>query len=129
MGGSLPPAHDGGTLVAVFPPVGARHKHRLALGTGPHLSSVEQSGAQPLIRWQNSGAEPLADEGIVNALNAGTGGKMQSTQVVKIIWVQGFKLIYTSYLAHRYHACRDKQERRKPSKGFPKEESFCSKSG
>ena len=43
-----------------------------ALGTGPRLSSVEQSGAQPLVRWQDGGAEPLADQGIADTLDADT---------------------------------------------------------
>ena len=71
-GGFLPPAHNGGALITIFPPVGARHEHCPALGTGPRPLPVEQGGAQALIRWQNGGAEPLADKGVVDALNTDT---------------------------------------------------------
>jgi len=66
----LSPAHDGGALVTVFPPIGARHEHRSALGAGPCPPTVEQGGAQPLVRWQDGGAEPLADEATADTLDA-----------------------------------------------------------
>ena len=71
-GGFLFPAHNSSALVTILSPVGARHEHRPALGAGPRLSSVEQSGAQPLVRWQDGGAEPLADQGIADTLDADT---------------------------------------------------------
>ena len=70
--GFLLSAHDGGALVAVFPPVGSRHEHRPALGTGPRLPLVEQGGAQLLVCWQDGGAKPFTVEGICNTLWADT---------------------------------------------------------
>ena len=69
--GFLPPAYNGGALVAVFPPVGARREHRPTLGAGPR-PPMEQGGAQPLVRWQDGGAEPFAVEGICDTLWADT---------------------------------------------------------
>ena len=71
-GSFLSPAHIGGALVTVFAPIGARHEHRPALGTGPRLSSVEQGGTQPLVCWQDGGAEPFTDQGIGDTLDADT---------------------------------------------------------
>ncbi len=68
--GFLPPAHDGGALVAVFPPIGARHEHRSALGTGPRPPLVEQGGAQPLVVRQDGSAEPFAYKRKTDALDA-----------------------------------------------------------
>ena len=71
-GGFLPPAHIGSALATVFASVGARHEHRPALGTGPRPSSVEQGGTQPLICWQDGGAEPLTNKGIADTLDTDT---------------------------------------------------------
>ena len=71
-GGFLLPAHNGSALVTVFASVRARHKHRPTLGAGPRPSSVEQGGTQPLVCWQDGGAEPFADQGIADTLDADT---------------------------------------------------------
>ena len=52
-GGFLPTAHDGGALVTILPPVGARCEHRPALGAGPRPTPVEQGGAQAFVQWQH----------------------------------------------------------------------------
>ena len=71
-GGFLLPAHNGSALVTVFASVRARHKHRPTLGAGPRPSSVEQGGTQPLVCWQDGGAEPFTDQGIGDTLDADT---------------------------------------------------------
>ncbi len=71
-GGFLPPVHNGGALVTILPTVGARHEYRPALGAGPRLSTVEQSGTQPLVCWQDGGAEPLTNKGIADTLDTDT---------------------------------------------------------
>ena len=71
-GGFLLPAHNGSALVTVFASVRTRHKHRPTLGAGPRPSSMEQSGTQPLVCWQDGGAEPFTDQGTGDTLNADT---------------------------------------------------------
>ena len=71
-GGFLPPAYIGSALATVFASVGVRHKHRSTLGTGSRLSSVEQGGTQPLVCWQDGGAEPFTDQGIGDTLDTDT---------------------------------------------------------
>ena len=71
-GGFLLPAHNGSALVTVFASVRARHKHRPTLGAGPRPSSVEQGGPQPLVCWQDGGAEPLTNKGIADTLDTDT---------------------------------------------------------
>ena len=85
--GFLLSAYNGGALVAVFPPGGARHKHRPTLGTGPRLSPAEQGSTQPLVHWQNGGAEPFAVEGICDTLQTNTFFTIVQQEAVAVIIV------------------------------------------
>ena len=91
-GSFLSPAHIGGALVTVFAPIGARHEHRPALGTGPRPSSVEQCGTQPLVCWQDGGAEPFADQGIADTLDTDTRfpAVIKSKAIAAVIIAAGF---------------------------------------
>lgn len=64
---------DGSTAVrAVFRPIGAREKQTAAHSTPLCSQPVIQGGFQLPVHWQHRNTEPLAQQGIGNALNTDT---------------------------------------------------------
>ena len=99
-GGFLFPAHNSSALVTILSTVGARHEHRPALGAESRPSAIEQGSAQPLICWQDGGAEPFTDRGIADTLDADTRlptvVKSEAVTAVIIAAVMHLSLIHIS---------------------------------
>ena len=70
--GGVFPLHGDGTFRAVFGAVGAGEKEFAAHATFLPVQPVEQGGLQLLIQRQHRNSEPLAEQGVGNALNADT---------------------------------------------------------
>ena len=65
----LPAVNDGGTGLAVFRPVGTGKKG-LTAGNAPFVFlPIKQSSRQGIIQGQDSGTEPVAQQGVGNALH------------------------------------------------------------
>ena len=68
----LCPLHANGAVGTVFRPVRFRQIVATAEDAFFSICPVEQGSAQASVQWQNSGAEPFADQRVCDALRADT---------------------------------------------------------
>lgn len=89
----LPPVNSGGTVRAVFTPVGLRDEHSSALYTTFQISVLVTLRFQRSLQRQDRSAEPLAADGECNHLRTDAGVSIVQHRRISAVVVEYFRRI------------------------------------